>query len=173
MVEGSSAVNESALIGERYRQTRRRAFRFRRQPPTSPASLMRSRHSWREHTHSQIIQRVSDSTCCQSAGCENRRQSIRHFCSRCNPARLNNPCRMDGCRPGHRFRAFPGKSRRNRDRRSGKTDTISAGKPKVTDIIPAEGMNDRELLTLAFALEQISEHPLAKAILHKAGMGQN
>ena len=71
------------------------------------------------------------------------------------------------------YSALPVKSWRNRDRRSGQTDTISAGKPKVTDIIPAEGMNDRELLTLAFALEQISEHPLAKAILHKAGMGQN
>lgn len=49
-----------------------------------------------------------------------------------------------------------------------KTGTITAGEPKVTDIIPAEGLNGQELLTLAYALEQKSEHPLAKAILHKA-----
>ena len=49
-----------------------------------------------------------------------------------------------------------------------KTGTITAGEPKVTDIIPAEGLAEQELLTLAYALEQKSEHPLAKAILQKA-----
>lgn len=49
-----------------------------------------------------------------------------------------------------------------------KTGTITAGEPKVTDIIPAEDLNEQELLTLAYALEQKSEHPLAKAILQKA-----
>ncbi len=49
-----------------------------------------------------------------------------------------------------------------------KTGTITAGEPKVTDIIPAEDLNEQELLTLAYALEQRSEHPLAKAILQKA-----
>ena len=49
-----------------------------------------------------------------------------------------------------------------------KTGTITAGEPKVTDLIPAEGVTDQELLTLAYALEQKSEHPLAKAILQKA-----
>lgn len=49
-----------------------------------------------------------------------------------------------------------------------KTGTITAGEPKVTDIVPAEGLNEQELLTLAYALEQKSEHPLAKAILQKA-----
>ena len=50
-----------------------------------------------------------------------------------------------------------------------KTGTITAGEPKVTDMIPAENRNEHELLTLAYALEQKSEHPLAKAILQKAG----
>ena len=46
-----------------------------------------------------------------------------------------------------------------------KTGTITCGEPKVTDILPAETVTEQELLTLALALEQKSEHPLAKAIL--------
>ena len=48
-----------------------------------------------------------------------------------------------------------------------KTGTITSGEPKVTDIIP-EGRKCEELLTLAYALEKKSEHPLAKAILREA-----
>ena len=46
-----------------------------------------------------------------------------------------------------------------------KTGTITSGEPKVTDILPAEGVEETELLTLAAALESRSEHPLAKAVL--------
>ena len=49
-----------------------------------------------------------------------------------------------------------------------KTGTITSGEPKVTDIIPADGVSEDELLTMAFALEKKSEHPLARAILAKA-----
>ena len=49
-----------------------------------------------------------------------------------------------------------------------KTGTITSGEPKVTDLIPAPGVQEEELLRLAFALEQKSEHPLARAILHRA-----
>lgn len=49
-----------------------------------------------------------------------------------------------------------------------KTGTITRGEPKVTDIIPAEGIMQEGLLELAYALEQKSEHPLAKAILTEA-----
>lgn len=49
-----------------------------------------------------------------------------------------------------------------------KTGTITSGEPKVTDLIPAPGMTEEELLFLAYALEQKSEHPLAKAILQEA-----
>ncbi|MDD3220948.1 MAG: heavy metal translocating P-type ATPase [Clostridia bacterium] len=48
-----------------------------------------------------------------------------------------------------------------------KTGTITSGEPKVTDIIPAEGITSEELLQMAYNLEQKSEHPLAKAILEK------
>lgn len=48
-----------------------------------------------------------------------------------------------------------------------KTGTITSGEPKVTDMIPAEGIEEEELLAMAYALERKSEHPLAKAILHK------
>ena len=46
-----------------------------------------------------------------------------------------------------------------------KTGTITSGEPKVTDILPAEGVSETELHTLAAALERKSEHPLAKAVL--------
>ena len=46
-----------------------------------------------------------------------------------------------------------------------KTGTITSGEPKVTDILPADGVTEKELLTLAAALECKSEHPLAKAVL--------
>ena len=46
-----------------------------------------------------------------------------------------------------------------------KTGTITSGEPKATDILPAEGVSETELLTLAAALERKSEHPLAKAVL--------
>ena len=49
-----------------------------------------------------------------------------------------------------------------------KTGTITQGEPRVTDILPAESVTEEELLTLACALEQKSEHPLARAVLEKA-----
>ena len=49
-----------------------------------------------------------------------------------------------------------------------KTGTITSGEPKVTDMIPAEGISEEELLGFAYALERKSEHPLAHAILQEA-----
>ena len=49
-----------------------------------------------------------------------------------------------------------------------KTGTITSGEPKVTDMIPAEGISQEELLRLAYALESRSEHPLARAIVDYA-----
>ncbi len=49
-----------------------------------------------------------------------------------------------------------------------KTGTITEGKPVVTDIIPAGGFSEHELLSIAFSLEAKSEHPLARAIVKKA-----
>lgn len=49
-----------------------------------------------------------------------------------------------------------------------KTGTITSGEPKVTDMIPADGVTELELMNMAFSLEKKSEHPLARAILVKA-----
>ena len=49
-----------------------------------------------------------------------------------------------------------------------KTGTITQGEPKVTDILPAEGMSEGDLLSIAYALEKKSEHPLARAIHQRA-----
>ena len=46
-----------------------------------------------------------------------------------------------------------------------KTGTITEGNPRVTDILPADGVTEEELLAAALALEQPSEHPLAKAVM--------
>ena len=49
-----------------------------------------------------------------------------------------------------------------------KTGTITQGEPKVTDIIPVNGRSEKELLSIAYALEKKSEHPLARAINQRA-----
>lgn len=49
-----------------------------------------------------------------------------------------------------------------------KTGTLTNGEPKVTDVIPANGRTEKELLSFAYALEQKSEHPLARAVIERA-----
>lgn len=49
-----------------------------------------------------------------------------------------------------------------------KTGTVTTGKPAVTDILPADGLEPDLLLTIAASLESVSEHPLADAILSEA-----
>lgn len=53
-----------------------------------------------------------------------------------------------------------------------KTGTLTSGSPSVTDAVPADGVELRELLTYAFSLEKQSEHPFAKAIVEYAA-GKN
>ena len=49
-----------------------------------------------------------------------------------------------------------------------KTGTLTTGKPAVTDLIPAEGINEGDLLSAAASVEARSEHPLAKAVVREA-----
>ena len=49
-----------------------------------------------------------------------------------------------------------------------KTGTITKGEPRVTDVLPADGLTESALLALAAALEQRSEHPLAHAVMLRA-----
>ena len=46
-----------------------------------------------------------------------------------------------------------------------KTGTITLGEPKVTDVMPEEGVSEEELMRMAYSLESKSEHPLAKAVM--------
>src|SRR3546814_2647432 len=45
-----------------------------------------------------------------------------------------------------------------------KTGTLTAGRPRITDIVPATGVDDDELMAIAVAVERLSDHPLAEAI---------
>ncbi|MFH1539826.1 MAG: heavy metal translocating P-type ATPase, partial [bacterium] len=49
-----------------------------------------------------------------------------------------------------------------------KTGTLTNGRPEVTDVIPADGVEEKELLRLAASAERDSEHPIAKAVVEKA-----
>ena len=49
-----------------------------------------------------------------------------------------------------------------------KTGTITTGQPRVTDVLPAPGVTDEQLIAAAYALEQKSEHPLAHAVVERA-----
>lgn len=49
-----------------------------------------------------------------------------------------------------------------------KTGTITRGQPMVTDMVCAEGVTEKQILSLAYALEQKSEHPLARAVVLRA-----
>jgi len=46
-----------------------------------------------------------------------------------------------------------------------KTGTLTEGRPRITDIVPAKGVRDQELLSVAVAVEALSDHPLARAIV--------
>lgn len=48
-----------------------------------------------------------------------------------------------------------------------KTGTLTEGRPEITDIIPAEGSDENELMSIAYSLERMSEHPLARAIVRR------
>ena len=53
-----------------------------------------------------------------------------------------------------------------------KTGTITEGKPRVTDIIPADGVEEKDLVLAAASIESMSEHPLAKAVVEYGGKGE-
>ncbi|HST57309.1 MAG TPA: heavy metal translocating P-type ATPase [Longimicrobium sp.] len=49
-----------------------------------------------------------------------------------------------------------------------KTGTLTIGKPEVTDVVPAAGVTEEELLAVSGAVEQHSQHPLAQAVVRRA-----
>ena len=49
-----------------------------------------------------------------------------------------------------------------------KTGTITSGQPRVTDVIPSDGYDEKTLMQMAASLEKKSEHPLARAVMDHA-----
>jgi Cu2+-exporting ATPase len=49
-----------------------------------------------------------------------------------------------------------------------KTGTLTKGEPEITEVVPADGVAETELLRLVAAVERASEHPLAEAIVRRA-----
>ena len=206
VVEGSSAVNESALTGE--------SLPVDKMPgdPVSSATLNQSGFLKCEATRvgedttlSQIIQMVSDAAATKApvarladrisgvfvpvviaiavvtvliwllAGQTTGFALARGICVLV----VSCPCALGlatpvaimvgngiGARNGILFKNAPALQETGNVRiiALDKTGTITKGEPEVTDLIPAGGMSEDELLTLAGALERRSEHPLAKAV---------
>lgn len=50
-----------------------------------------------------------------------------------------------------------------------KTGTLTQGEPRITEIIPVEGVEEQELLAITVAVERLSDHPLAQAIVRDGG----
>jgi Cd2+/Zn2+-exporting ATPase len=50
-----------------------------------------------------------------------------------------------------------------------KTGTLTEGAPRITDVVPAEGATEEELLRVAIAVERLSDHPLAAAVVRDGG----
>src|SRR3546814_3340044 len=46
-----------------------------------------------------------------------------------------------------------------------KTGTLTEGRPRITDVVPVDGASEEDLLALAIAVEGLSDHPLAQAIV--------
>ena len=161
VVEGASAVNESALTGE--------SIPVDKAPgdAVSAATLNQSGFLKCEATRvgedttlSQIIRMVSDAAATK--------------------APIACPCALGlatpvaimvgngmGAKNGILFKTAASLEAAGRTQivALDKTGTITKGQPQVTDTVPAEGVTEQELLALAAALEQKSEHPLARAIL--------
>jgi Cd2+/Zn2+-exporting ATPase len=50
-----------------------------------------------------------------------------------------------------------------------KTGTLTEGKPRLTDVLPAAGVSEADLLSVAIAIERLSDHPLAVAVVRDGG----
>ena len=178
VIEGNSAVNESALTGESIPVDKAVGDKVSAATVNQSGYLKcRATRVGEDTTLSQIIQMVSDAAATKAP--------IAKFALSRGIAVLviSCPCALGlatpvaimvgngmGARNGIMFKTAVSLEETGKMQivALDKTGTITSGEPKVTDIIPAAGVTEDTLLKCAYALENKSEHPLARAILENA-----
>ena len=181
VVEGTSAVNESALTGESIPVDKAPGDGVSAATVNQSGFLKcRATRVGEDTTLSQIIQMVSDAAATKAPIAK-----IADKVSGVFVLVISCPCALGlatpvaimvgngmGAKNGILFKTAASLEAAGRTEivALDKTGTITRGEPRVTDILPEEGLCDEEqqLLRLACALERKSEHPLARAILQKA-----
>ena len=182
VLEGSSAVNESALTGESIPVDKAEGDRV------SAATVNQSGHLTckatrvgNDTTLSQIIKMVSDAAATKAPVAKIAGAGVEYSLTRAIAVLvISCPCALGlatpvaimvgngkGAKNGILFKTAESLETAGKVGAIAldKTGTITKGEPTVTDVVPASGVTVDELLEAAFSLEQKSEHPLARAVV--------
>ena len=168
VLEGSAAVDESALTGESIPVDKAEGDRVSAATVNRSGYLRcRATRVGEDTTLSQIVRMVSDAAATKAP--------IARIADRVSAVGLATPVAIMvgnglGAKNGILFKTGEALETAGRIQiiALDKTGTITSGEPRVTDILPADGVREEELLSAAFDLERKSEHPLARAVVAEA-----